>query len=57
MEAAEEGEVHGNEKSRIGFRAGREENKVLIASKRKIIFEGRIKTAKRVEKLGGIENF
>ena len=58
VETVEEGQLPGNEKSRIGFWAGRgEKNTVSFEEKNNIRRSSRIRTAKRVEKLGRVEYF
>ena len=58
-ETAGEEEIHGNQNSKIGFVAKRGENKntVRFEEKNKIRRSSRIKTAKQVEHLGGLEYF
>ena len=53
----ERGKVHVNREGLTGFKVGREENKIIENSREKDNSVRRIKTAKRVEKMGGIEYF
>ena len=58
VEAAEGGKVHGNGEGLIGFRVGTGENENTVSFKEKsnnVQWSSRTRTAKRVEKMGGIE--